>query len=70
MQNKVKLTRTLCQHATDEMFTNGEFAELIGSSMGFIFEAKGHKKFMVRGIPFGMSMLKLKLELINLITVF
>ena len=44
MQNKVKLTRTLCQHAIDEMFTNSEFAELIGSSMGFVFEAEGHKK--------------------------
>ena len=26
------------------MFTNSEFAELIGSSMGFVFEAEGHKK--------------------------
>ena len=49
MQNKVKLTRTACQHASDSMLTNPELAEVLDLSMGFVFEAEGHKKVYVAG---------------------
>jgi len=44
MQNKVKLTRTACQHASDSMLSNPVLAERLGLSMGFVFESEGHKK--------------------------
>ena len=49
MQNKVKLTRTACQHASDSMLANPEMAEMLDLSMGFVFEAEGHKKVYVAG---------------------
>ena len=49
MHSKVKLTRTACQHATDSMFSNPDFAESEGLSMGFVFDAEGHKKIYVAG---------------------
>ena len=49
MRNKVKLTRTLCQHASDTMLTMPEMSESLGQSMGFVFEAEGHKKIYVAG---------------------
>ena len=47
--NKVKLTRTACQHASDTMLSNPDLAELLDLSMGFVFEAEGHKKVYVAG---------------------
>ena len=47
--NKVKLTRTACQHASDSMLSNPDLAEVLDLSMGFVFEAKGHKKVYVAG---------------------
>ena len=47
--NKVKLTRTACQHASDTMLSNPDLAEMLDLSMGFIFEAEGHKKVYVAG---------------------
>lgn len=44
MQNKVKLTRTACQHASDSMLLMPELTEMLDLSMGFVFEAEGHKK--------------------------
>ena len=49
MHNKVKLTRTACQHATDAMLSDPDFAESVGLSMGFVFDAEGHKKVYVAG---------------------
>ena len=49
MQNKVKLTRTACQHASDAMLAKPELAEILDLSMGFVFEAEGHKKVYVAG---------------------
>ena len=49
MQNKVKLTRTYCQHASDTMLASSELAETLDQSMGFVFEAEGHKKVYVAG---------------------
>ena len=49
MQGKVKLTRTACQHASDSMLINPDMAELLDQSMGFVFEAEGHKKIYVAG---------------------
>ena len=49
MLNKVKLTRTACQHASDSMLSNPDMAELLDQSMGFVFEAEGHKKVYVAG---------------------
>ena len=49
MFNKVKLTRTACQHASDSMLTNLDLAEMLDQSMGFVFEAEGHKKVYVAG---------------------
>ena len=49
MQNKVKLTRTACQHASDSMLLMPELAEMLDLSMGFVFEAEGHKKVYVAG---------------------
>ena len=40
MQNKVKLTRTACQHASDSMLSNPDLAEMLDLSMGFVFEAE------------------------------
>lgn len=48
-QNKVKLTRTYCQHASDAMLQNPDLAEMLDQSMGFVFDAEGHKKVYVAG---------------------
>ena len=63
LQNKVKLTRTACQHASDAMLSIPELAERLDQSMGFVFEAEG----MLLEILYGMNMLKQKLLDINLI---
>ena len=49
MHNKVKLTRTACQHASDSMLSIPELAERLDQSMGFVFDADGHKKVYVAG---------------------
>ena len=49
MQNNVKLTRTYCQHASDNMLLIPELTEVLDQSMGFVFEASGHKKVYVAG---------------------
>ena len=70
LQNKVKLTRTACQHASDAMLSIPELAEILDQSMGFVFEAEGHKKVYVLEILYGMNMLKQKLLNINLIIAY
>lgn len=47
--NKVKLTRTQCQHASDSMLASPQLAEMLDQSMGFVFEAEGHKNVYVAG---------------------
>ena len=49
LQNKVKLTQTACQHASDAMLSIPELAERLDQSMGFVFDAEGHKKVYVAG---------------------
>ena len=70
LQNKVKLTRTACQHASDAMLSIPELAERLDQSMGFVFEAEGHKKVCVAGDTIWNELLKQKLLNINLIIAY
>ena len=70
MHNKVKLTRTACQHASDTMLSNPDMAEMLDQSMGFVFEAEGHKKVYVAGDTIWNEYVELRLKLTNLIIAY
>ncbi|OOF51499.1 hypothetical protein BKK54_02525 [Rodentibacter genomosp. 1] len=47
--NQVKLSKTGGQHGTDQMYSNPQFAEILGEAMGVVMQADGEKTLYIVG---------------------
>ena len=52
----ITITKTGCQHGSDEMLSIPAMAERCGDCMGFAFKAQDKKVFILLEILFGMNM--------------